>query len=377
MDIASKKEGSLYYSIPYLNINRNETLRQGNTSIDINSTLTDRGNFTEQRGIFISTNVPVAVIMTSFYSASMDSYLALPISALGFHYRVAAYKPENKAVYQNAVILVIAAFANTSVTLRGYDIKTTSQVLNKLFVYQISSSADLTNTEIIANKPVAVISGNRCATVPHNVPACDMLLEQMIPIESRQAGTYIVPPFLRSKGFLLKILTNSSDTFCLQNSTRTFCNTSRHLPEEKFLMGTDPVVVTSSEHISVVQYGLGSDYDSVDGDPFMTLIPSIDNYLNEYYFVIPTAYSTFSNYISVIVPMSKVNGLLLDGSIATARLQYAVPGMNFTVLLFDIGIGYHTLQHSEAGVTFGALVYGRKSFVGYGFPLGFQFSVGR
>lgn len=374
LDVASEKEGNLYYNIPYFNINRNITLRQGNTSIDINSTLAQNGTWTEQHGILIFTDVPVAVIMTSYSSDTAESYLALPIPALGSHYRVASYRPLKTTSRYDAVILVIAAFDNTSVTVRGFYNTTTSLILNRLFVHQISSSDDLSNTEIIASKPVAVISGTLCANVPHNVKYCDMLLEQMIPVESWQAGTYIVPPFFMSKGFILKILTNSSDTFCLQNSTRKFCNTSQHLPEEDFLMGTDPVVVTSSEHISVVQYGLGKNYDSVDGDPYMTLIPSIDNYLNAYYFVIPEAYSNLTSFISVIVPLSKVHGLWLDGSAPTARHQYSVPGMNFTVLLFEVGIGYHTLKHSDAGVKFGALVYGRKSGVGYGFPLGFQFS---
>jgi hypothetical protein len=54
----------------------------------------------------------------------------------------------------------------------------------------------------------------------------------------------------------------------------------------KILMGTDPVVVTSVAPLSVVQYGVGQLYDRVQGEPFMTVIPGIGNYLNEYYFVL-------------------------------------------------------------------------------------------
>lgn len=83
LDIASKEKGYVYYSIPFLNVNKNETLRQGNTSVVIDSSLAKHGNFTEQRGIYISTDVPVSVVMTSVDGGSDDSYLALPVSALG------------------------------------------------------------------------------------------------------------------------------------------------------------------------------------------------------------------------------------------------------------------------------------------------------
>lgn len=192
----------------------------------------------------------------------------------------------------------------------------TSININRLFAHQISSIKDLSNFEIIASKPVTVISGSGCAYVPHNTGFCDMLLEQMVPVEYWSAGTFIVPPFYRTKGFLIKVLTSSNSSFCLRNITRTICNTYSHLPQEEFLIGTEPVVVTSSGLISVVQYGLGNDYNGF-GDPYMDVIPAIDNYLNEYYFVVPPVYSLSTSYLSVIVPSDESNSLYLDGSSPT------------------------------------------------------------
>jgi hypothetical protein len=111
------------------------------------------------------------------------------------------------------------------------------------------------------------------------------------------------------------------------------------------LMGTDPVVVTSAAPISVVQYGVGYDYDRVNGAPFMTVIPGISNYLNEYYFVVPSVYIYLNNYLSVIVPSSQAYELYLDGSSLTVIKQYNVPDpfSNYTVIIANITAGYHRL----------------------------------
>lgn len=225
---------------------RTEAILQGRTSITINSSLTKHGHFTEQRAIYVTTDVPIAITVTNFNDGSLDSYLALPVPVLGLRYRTASYSPADAQTSNNAVIMIAAVHDNTEVQVMTTDKSRASINMNRFFVHQISSIYDLSNIEIIATKPVAVISGTICAFVPHNARDCDMLLEQMLPVESWSAGTFIVRPFERSRGFLLKILTDGNSSFCLRNSTKTICNSSRHLPEEEFFMGTEPVVVTSS-----------------------------------------------------------------------------------------------------------------------------------
>ncbi|XP_053372719.1 uncharacterized protein LOC128546333 [Mercenaria mercenaria] len=142
-------------------------------------------------------------------------------------------------------------------------------------------------------------------------------------------------------------------------------------------MGTGPVIITSNDSISVVQYGVGQDYDQIDADEFMTVIPGIGNYLNSYYFFIPRIYSSLTNRLSIVVPSTEAGGLRLDGSQLTSAKSYSVPDpfSNYTVLIIPVTVGYHELNHIHTDVVFGVTAFGLGSLIGYGFPVGFGFSL--
>lgn len=110
----------------------------------------------------------------------------------------------------------------------------------------------------------------------------------------------------------------------------------------------------------------------------MTVIPAIDNYLNEYYFVVSSVYLAMTHYLVVIVPSSQADGLYLDGSFLHAIKKYSVPDpfSNFSVIITNINVGFHELKHADSTVMFGATMYGLGINVGYGFPVGFSFRKG-
>ncbi|XP_053372889.1 IgGFc-binding protein-like [Mercenaria mercenaria] len=383
IDIASKENGNMYLDIPYLNIHRNQSLSKGDTTLTVSNALIRGGTFTENRGIYLSTDVPVAVYVTwKSFSTVTDTYLALPLSSLGTRYTVASYDPcppsaAADCTPERSTMMIIGAHDNTTVNVTDGNNRITIVRLDCQDVHQLSSQTDISNTTVWSDKPVTVISGTSCAFVPHSIFFCDMLLEQMIP-PSAWDKYYIVPPIFPKLGFLLKVFSikdHGNTTFCLTNISQTLC--SQPLKKE-YLMGTEPVLITSNASINVVQYGVGQKYDSIDGDGFMTVIPGINNYLNSYYFVIPNIYSSFENRLSIVVPSTYVGGLRLDGLSLVPEKTYSVPDpfSNYTILIISITAGYHELTHTDTNVVFGVIAYGLGYHIGYGFPVGFGLSLG-
>ncbi|XP_053409055.1 uncharacterized protein LOC128559931 isoform X2 [Mercenaria mercenaria] len=370
IDIASKEMGNAYLDIPYLNIHRNQSLSKGDTTLMVSNTLIRGGTFTENRGIYLSADVPVAVYVTwKAISDVTDTYLALPLTSLGTRYTVASYDP---CCGYKSGMMVIGAYDNTTVTITDRSNRNTSFSLKALHVHQLSSQTDISNMVIWSDKPVAAISGTSCANVPHHVGNCDMLLEQMIPSQSSWDTMFIVPPIFPKLGYLVKVFSVSNAKFCFKNVSTTLCNQSY---KDEYLMGTGPVIITSNASISVVQYGVGQDYDQIPSDEFMTIIPGKGNYLNKYYFVIPRLYSSLTNRLSIVVPTTEAGGLRLDGSLLTSAKSYSVPDpfSNYTVLIINVTVGYHELNHIHTDVMFGATAYGLDTYIGYGFPVGFGF----
>ncbi|XP_053409053.1 uncharacterized protein LOC123561572 isoform X2 [Mercenaria mercenaria] len=372
IDIASKSNGNLYLDIPYLNLRRNETLQRGSTILTVNNSLIRAGTFTENRGIYLSTDVPVAVYVTwQAHPKVMDTYLALPLSSLGTRYIVASYDPCSLCKPDRSEMIIIGVHDNTMITVTDRYKRNTTLKLNALDAHQLSNTKDISNTAIVSDKQVTVISGTSCANIPHGVFQCDLLLEQMIPSFSWKKA-FIVPPVFPKLGFLLKIFSENNAAACITNSSRTVCY---HSNQEEYIMGTDPAIITSRDSISVVQYGVGERYDFIDADEFMTVIPGIENYLNSYYFVIPQNYSSLANRLSITVPSSNAGGLRMDGMSLAPDKTYSVPDpfSNYSVLIINITVGYHELTHTDTNVMFGATAYGFGAGIGYGFPVGFRY----
>lgn len=336
VDIASPNVGSAFLSIPFLNIKRHETLYEGSTTLTISSSIDRSGTFTENLGVYLRTDVPVAVYVTWRPAPSVaDSYLALPVCSLGTRYTTASYDPCSVCVSDRSEMMVFALHNNTAISIDGPYNNGSTLTLNDYDVYKQESQKDISNTEILSDKPVAVISGTSCSSVPHDIDYCDIILEQMIP-QHAWDKTFIIFPIYPKSGYILKVFSNNNATVCLKNSTRTTCNSSQ--TNEEYLMGTEPTVVTALDPISVVQYGIGKLYDNIDGGPFMTVMPGLNNYLNVYHFIIPNVYAPLTNYLAISIHSTEVGGLLLDGSQLVHVKSYAIPDpfSKYTVLIAKV-----------------------------------------
>ena len=366
-------------SIPFLKIHEKGSILNL-TEITLNCTIAKFGNFTDNRGIHLNTTQKVSVYATNYYSGTAESFLVLPVTGLGQHYGVAAYEPYSTT---NTRFIMVVATNNTT---NGYisDGKSFHNFsLNHLDVYQFTTFYDIQSMSVTSDKPVTVITGTSCTTIPHDVSACDLITEQMIPFQSLN-NIYIVPPTPPKKAYELKVTHfNDSvlDTTCFHNISRQICtNDSTYF----IRMGTTPTIISSNQIISVVQFAFGNGYPQTGiGDPFMTVVQGLQNYMNDYTFAIPRVYTNADNHISITIPTVNLNGLILDGSnLAVPQnniFNVSAPLANYTVFILKVDAGYHRIYHKDIDVKFGLLVYGFGAgvdkYVGFGYPGGMQLSM--
>ena len=78
---------------------------------------------------------------------------------------------------------------------------------------QLQSQRDLTGTRVISNRPVAVMSGSKCANIPVDVSACDHLVEYLPPTD-RWGIEFILATFLaRMSGDYFRVVGCEPETY--------------------------------------------------------------------------------------------------------------------------------------------------------------------
>ncbi|WAR27709.1 LOW QUALITY PROTEIN: FCGBP-like protein, partial [Mya arenaria] len=358
VDIASNTSGTLWVYNSYLGINTSYTFNR-TRSIEFGKSLVLLGSGVRKgAGIHLLSDVDIGVYVTNWHEpgTSADTYTALPLNVLGNKYIVASNSPN----MFDAVFLVVATVDLTQVNVTSAKGTWTHKSLNRYDVYQEVSGSDLTGTVVYSNKPVAVISGLGCSFSPniHYVSGgCDHHITSLVP---------------SSKGSSLSFRTSTICHHYVGNQTNCLAFSRANVLDSR--VESHAVVVTGSEKFNVVQ---------IKGEQgYMTWIPAVNQYLNEYVFVLPTIYAQQSHYISVIIPTLDISGLILDGILnPPKRLSETVPSpfSNYSVLTIDMNSGYHTIKHSNPAVKFGVICFGigklniSDSTASYGYPAGFKF----
>ena len=188
-------------------------------------------------------------------------------------------------------------------------------------------SADLTGTLVSSDKPVVVIAGHECGQVPSSVMSCDHMAAQ-IPPHTTWGYTYLLSPLAyRQSGDFYRFATVSDNTSviitCVDAGSsvpmqvlnitihreqltnwgefQTHSNSCDRpfVPKYCCLQATKPVLV--------VQYSYGHRADAcrhgMVGDPFMSIIPPVVQYLNSYILALIDILSgpVLERYVSVSV----------------------------------------------------------------------------
>ncbi|CAH1225036.1 FCGBP [Branchiostoma lanceolatum] len=322
---------------------------------------------------------------------SSDGYLALPTDVLGTQYFVASSTVHSTWVAEgfeglpsefgvvgvhDGTVVNIAPTKN--VTFDGQSYKaghTFSVTLNRMESLQVQTVSDLTGTQIISSQPVAVLSGNLFTVVGNNQDGSgDHLVEMVPPVDAWGQEFAMVPLKTRKGGDLFRVMAATYDTqiTITGESTRTLRAGEYweyELPSDQYKH------LTADKPVLLVQYSKTQKADSVNSDPFMMVIPPVDQLAGDYTFatVNMTNVSLSTHHVNVIVRTSEIDGLRLDDDVLSPSVGWsAVPGTTLSAAQVDVAAGTHTVKHVSPGVAFGLVVYGFSHMESYGYPAGFR-----
>jgi len=294
----------------------------------------------QNRAVRVESDAPIIVYGLTRFQATSDGYLALPTSVLGTSYIVSSYR-ETSTIDKYSLTpytSIVSAFDNTQVSFFvGGNLNTTIKtkegaiyrsgnkidaILNRGDVWLIASNevySDLGGSLIIANKPVAVISGNHCAYVPSQTAACDFLIEQEMPMNTWGKKYLVTPIAGRKNSSIIRIFAKESMTN-IQIDGKDFARINSYWGQEgegwleirANKSGNLPTVISSTKCINVVQYNPGQQDDSVTSDPFQLALTPVEQFQNELAFTTPggsTATEFDKNYINIVYE-APINGII-------------------------------------------------------------------
>ena len=306
---------------------------------------------------------------------SSDAFLGLPCSNLDIneyeHYGMTY--PDRRASFSSD-ILIVGCENNTVVTTPSSTI-----VLNQLETYIIATS-DSTGMRVTSTKPVAFFNNQDCVDIPLGNGSCDHLTEQTLPTSTWGSSFFVASLMSTISGDIIRIITAKNSTTVNVNCT-TFTQvqiyslldagnwTELVIPPNSFCN------IESSAPIFIAQFAFGST-TLVKIDPFMMMIPPVEQYSNNYVF---NSISGYTNYITLYVASKyyQPGRIFID---ATSQINsewttlYCFNSSDICGYTTRVSLpaGDHRVFHQDTNASVGASVYGFKHLDSYGYPAGLK-----
>lgn len=277
----------------------------------------------------------------------------------------AAYGPGDTATFvlDAGGVLAIASANDPAATCSAPDVN--------FFSYcAFSAGYDLTGTEIVSDKPVAVFGGHDCANVPYNRMAGDHLEEQLFPVNAWGKHYVATRAVATNLDNLWRVLSGHD------GNTITFEPATVHAPVtlnkgEWVEFGTHEdfeATGTAAFMLAGYMFGQGNPLSSAPGDPSMTLAVPVEQYRTDYRFLAPESYE--QNYVSVVAKSGAT--VLLDGTPLSGWA--AVGSSGYVALGQAISGGTHRIT-TDGTDGFGIQVYGVGNYTSYMVPGGLDMKV--
>jgi hypothetical protein len=338
-------------------------------------------NAIDNKGIHVTSQLPVTVYGLNQIPFTTDAYLALPATLLGTDHIVLGYKggAGGPSEFQ-----VVAAQDSTQVTItpsqaalgRAAGVPFTI-TLNQMQTFELqgndgtAGNIDLSGTIITSTKPIALFGGAVCTNIPSESSlACDHIVEQ-IPATGAWGQNYLtVPLATRTGGDTFRVIARDDGTVVKINGA-TVATLNRAQIYQTLLSSSSFNTISTSAPSLVAQYSNGTTFDNVTSDPFMMLIQATEQFENSYTVTTPAASPVaFTNFINIVAKSTETSSCLLDG--AAVAGYAAIGGSGYSGVHVPVSIGTHNIAcPSGAGV----YTYGFAAADSYGYPggLGLKF----
>jgi hypothetical protein len=333
----------------------------------------------ENKGILVRGTEGMSVVGLNEGRYSTDAFLALPTLLQGQKYVIASYR-ESK--YGKSLFAVVCIHDNTLVTVRlsssAFDGsshlnpgQTVNYTLNRLQSLQIEGF-DLTGSFVFSNKPVSVFGGHQCANVPSDANYCDHLVSQLPPTTMFGRRFVTVPASARRSGDVFRMVASNDNTVIRVNGIVRDSITAGQFFEMDS-SSSSYLLIETSEPILVVRFSKGSSADGVDSDPFMAIIPPVEQYRSTYVLSTPPYPPfIFRSYASIVIRTFDMSGLRLDNKSLPSSADWTnVAGEDLVATSIPISNGNHDFYHI-GGTKFGLIIDGYANYQSYGYPGGLQ-----
>ena len=331
-------------------------------------------------GISVSSTSDVSVFGISSSANSCGGFMVIPVDNLGTDYYAVTYQPGRASGNKYPQIGIVATEAETNVqiilpstgnirvTYNGMTYgngQTITARINQFETIQIQEQnySDLTGTHVIANKKVAVFSGNVLTdiTLFESITSDDHIVAQVPPITSYGTSFGIVPIPNRSSNGVIKVVAREPNTRVTITGATVFDLLRAGDFEMRALSSAQPVYITSTKPILVAQFvesGESNDY----GAPSVVIVPPVEQYRNYYVFGVANDLS-FENYLLLVVDYRQVVGVEVDGALVPPTGWTNVPNSDLAVKSIRLQSGgiRHFVRQANMDARFGAYIYGTSA----------------
>ena len=378
-------------------------------SVTLPSSFAVLNNTVRDKGVWIHATESITVHGMSNAAYSADGFVALPCYDFQKQnytfYAVSTYFNNRTSSRFISQVLLVGCENNTELTItptqtiqipsdlaRGGNSPVTvtsgrsyTITLNRLQTFMFKSTLDLTGSKVVSNKPIAFFSGHECADVPVGVRYCDHLVEQLPPTLTWGRQFFVASSLGKTSGEQYKLITSTATTtvvcYCYtsggsvsRNFTTTLNGAGRSY--EFYLAQNMFCSVQASSPVLLVQFAIGASRESPRyGDPFMMMIPPVEQYRSNYTFV---TQSGFQNAITITVASEFFNSgnILLNGSSLRSATWTRIYCSTHTICGYatrvSLSVGRSFIYHRDPTAKLGTFVYGFLRYISYGYPAGMQ-----
>ena len=360
------------------------------------------------KGIHIKTKKgkKIVVFGQNEEEASNDAYLALPVVTLpegrSHEYIVASIEGDSGTAKQakDSVALIIGTENDTKIVIKpsvtilnhfapfhrfipvASDSFNTITIQRFQTVYLQVRGGDISGTRITSNKPISVFSGHECANVPLSKQPCDMLIEQIPPIDTWGSEIVTIPLRSRNGGDIIKVIASQDATRV--NVTHTNIDDGTVTKHDTFILNAgqfeellikDFSLIQSDNPIAVFQFARSFRADHVlISDPLMLLVPPYEQYCNSYAVATapfePSLAQTvegrvaYVNYTNIAVPAEffNISSLIINNKTPNAsefkpirRADKSIWGYGAQLLLEE---GAQVIKHQDPNAVLSVIIYG-------------------
>ena len=339
--------------------------------------------------------------------ASNDVYLAFPIISRpvgsSYEYIAASIHGDAGSTQQDkdSVALIIGTENDTEIILEpsvvishpfatqtsgmfipGDVVQSRTTTIQKFQTFYLQvRGGDISGTRIIANKPISVFSGHECANVPLANQPCDMLIEQIAPIDTWGTEVVTIPLITRSADVIKVFASHDSTTVSVTHteisSGIVTSDPSFTLDRNQFreLVISDFTLIQSNNPIGVFQFSRSYTTDNVlISDPFMMWVPPCEQYLDNYA-IAPAPFDpsiagtiqgrvAYVNYTNIAVPAEYFNASMITVNNNTInasefspirRADNSIWGHGAQLLLDE---GAQIIRHQDPNAALSVIIYG-------------------